>query len=61
VSSPGTRQVLFKHLRQNFALRLAAMLVAMCLLPLLGYYIASNRATEEAMLGSSQNSDRKVR
>jgi two-component system sensor histidine kinase/response regulator len=42
--------VLFKHLRQNFALRLAAMLVAMCLLPLLGYYIASNRATEEAML-----------
>ena len=42
--------MLFKHLRQNFALRLAAMLVAMCLLPLLGYYIASNRATEEAML-----------
>lgn len=50
MTAPGARQVLFKHLRQNFALRLAAMLVAMCLLPLLWYYIASNRATEQAIL-----------
>jgi hypothetical protein len=42
--------MLLKHLRQNFALRLAAMLAAMCLLPLLGYHIASSRATENAIL-----------
>ncbi|MBY0467214.1 MAG: EAL domain-containing protein [Burkholderiales bacterium] len=38
------------HLRHSFALQLAAMLLAMGLLPLLWYFIASNRAIEEAIL-----------
>ena len=38
------------RLRHSFALQLAAMLVAMGLLPLLWYFIASNRAIEDTIL-----------
>jgi len=50
VSLPFARQLFSGQLKQSFAFRLAAMLVAMCLLPLLWFYIASSRATEQAIL-----------
>ncbi len=48
------------RLKHRFALQLAAMLLAMGLLPLLVYYIASSRATEQTILNMAADQHQAV-
>jgi diguanylate cyclase (GGDEF)-like protein/PAS domain S-box-containing protein len=50
VTTSPPRRGWLTRLRLSFALQLAAMLVAMGLLPLLWYFVASNRAIEDTIL-----------
>ena len=43
-------RLVLARLKQNFALQLAGMLLAMSILPLLTYYVASYRATQQSIL-----------